>query len=48
MLGEFCHLYLYSRLQSQVQLYVAGLPLRWDKPEINENILNLNAYLEHK
>ena len=31
----------------EAQIFVAGLPLRWDKPEINENILNLNAYLEH-
>ena len=35
-------------LNCEAQIYVAGLPLRWDKPEINENILNLNAYLEHK
>ena len=35
-------------LNRGAQIYVAGLPLRWDKPEINENILNLNAYLEHK
>ena len=35
-------------LNREAQIYVAGLPLRWDKPEINENILNLDAYLEHK
>ena len=35
-------------LNREAQIYVAGLPLCWDKPEINENILNLNAYLEHK
>ena len=35
-------------LNREAQIYVTGLPLRWDKPEINENILNLNAYLEHK
>ena len=35
-------------LNREAQIYVAGLPLRWDKPEINENIFNLNAYLEHK
>ena len=35
-------------LHREAQIYVAGLPLRWDKQEINENILNLNAYLEHK
>ena len=35
-------------LNREAQIYVAGLPLRWDKPEINDSILNLNAYLEHK
>ena len=35
-------------LNRKTQIYVAGLPLRWDKPEINDSILNLNAYLEHK
>ena len=35
-------------LNREAQIYVAGLPLRWDKPEINASILNLNAYLEHK
>ena len=35
-------------LNREAQIYVAGLPLRWDKPDINENILNFNAYLEHK
>ena len=35
-------------LNREPQIYAAGLPLRWDKPELNENILNLYAYLEHK
>ena len=35
-------------LSREAQIYIAGLPLRWDKPDINENILNFNAYLEHK
>ena len=35
-------------LNRKAQIYVAGLPLRWDKPEIKDSILNLNAYLEHK
>ena len=35
-------------LNREARIYVAGLPLRWDKPEINANILNPNAYLEHK
>ena len=35
-------------LNRKAQIYAAGLPLRWDKPEINDSILNLNAYLEHK
>ena len=35
-------------LNGKAQIYVAGLPLRWDKPEINDSILNLYAYLEHK
>ena len=34
-------------LNRKAQIYVAGLPLHWDKPEINVSILNLNAYLEH-
>ena len=28
-------------LNRKAQIYVAGLPLRWDKPEINDSILNL-------
>ena len=35
-------------LNREAQIYVAGLPLRWHKPEINENILNPYVYLEHK
>ena len=35
-------------LNRKAQIYVARLPLRWDKPEINDSIINLNAYLEHK
>ena len=34
--------------KAQIGLYVAGLQLRWDKPEINDSILNLNACLGHK